>query len=157
MAGFPVITLRLPQKENDVQTIESKTGELPMTVSLTHTARLALTIGTLAATLSFTDASAASLSDQRSDMFLSSTADLSPVSDQILDENRGGSITPPTLNVSDLNADSHGNKVIGGTTGANVIGENSLSSNQGLVNVIQNSGNNVIIQSSTIVNLTFNK
>jgi hypothetical protein len=47
--------------------------------------------------------------------------------------------------------------VIGGITGNNIIGNGSISNTSGLVNVIQNSGNNVVIQSSTTVNMTFNK
>jgi parallel beta-helix repeat protein len=39
------------------------------------------------------------------------------------------------------------------TTGSNSISENSFSNSSGIPIVIQNSGNNVLIQNSTILNL----
>src|SRR5579872_1021243 len=116
-----------------------------------HTPRLILAIGALAATLSFTDAGAAPLTAQQDEAFSAP-----PVSDQVLGESRGGSYTPVTINNSELDATSTGNLVVGGTTGTNFLGDNAINS-QGLVNVIQNTGNNVVIQSSTIVTLTINK
>ncbi len=45
------------------------------------------------------------------------------------------------------------NKVTGGITGNNRIGERAFEGASGLTNVIQNSGNNVLIQNSTVINL----
>ena len=77
--------------------------------------------------------------------------------DAELDSSRGAFL-PNSINLNDVQqtaTDDH-NVVIGGTTGSNII-NGSFINTQGLVNVIQNSGNNVVIQSSTIVNLTFGK
>ena len=78
-----------------------------------------------------------------------------PVNELVLDETRG-TFTPDLLNLNNavLNADSSGNSVVGGVTGSNFIDGGSFTNTQGLVNVIQNSGNNVVIQSQTIVNMT---
>lgn len=80
----------------------------------------------------------------------SETVDLS-----VLDETRG-TFTPDLMNLNNavLSADSSGNSVTGGVTGNNFIDGGSFTNTQGLVNVIQNSGNNVVIQSQTIVNMT---
>lgn len=79
-----------------------------------------------------------------------------PVGDAELGESRGTFSPADILNldVATQNASSSNNSVVGGVTGSNVIGDSSFSNTQGLVNVIQNSGNNVVIQSSTIVNMT---
>ena len=78
----------------------------------------------------------------------------SSVSDEELDENRGA-FNPSVLNLSQLDAVSQGNTVNGGITGNNQIDTNAFSDTSGLVNVIQNSGNNNLIQSSTVVNINF--
>lgn len=78
----------------------------------------------------------------------------SSVSDEELDENRGA-FNPSVLNLSQLDAVSQGNTVNGGVTGNNLIDTNAFSETSGLVNVIQNSGNNNLIQSSTVVNINF--
>lgn len=41
------------------------------------------------------------------------------------------------------------------TTGGNLISEGAFAGSSGLATVIQNSGNNVLIQNSTIVNVQF--
>lgn len=80
----------------------------------------------------------------------------SPVSDLRLDESRGTSgFNAEVLGVSILEASSSNNSLSGNiTTGHNFISDNAFGNSQGVVSLIQNSGNNVIIQSSTIVNLT---
>ena len=60
-------------------------------------------------------------------------------------------------NSSILQANSSNNSVNNSVTGGNTISEGAFNSNSGLVNVIQNSGNNVLIQSSTIVNVQMNQ
>lgn len=72
------------------------------------------------------------------------------MSSEDLDENRGA-YNPNSA--SYLLASSSNNSVNNSVTGGNVISEGAFNSSSGLVNVIQNSGNNVLIQSSTIVNV----
>jgi len=79
----------------------------------------------------------------------------SAVTSTELDSSRGA-FTPSdllNLNYTNLSAQSSGNTTVGGVTGDNFINGGSFTNTQGLVNVIQNSGNNVIIQSSTVVNM----
>jgi len=78
------------------------------------------------------------------------------VMDSELDSSRGAFV-PNTINFNSLSANNTGNTVIGGVTGNNFISNSSFNNSSGLVNVIQNSGNNVVIQSSTIVNMTLNQ
>ncbi len=77
------------------------------------------------------------------------------VDESILDGARG-TFTPDLFNLNNavLTGESSGNSVVGGVTGSNFIDNGSFTNTQGLVNVIQNSGNNVVIQSQTIVNMT---
>ena len=77
----------------------------------------------------------------------------SDVSDAELDETRG-TFSPDMLNKNVLDAISNGNSSVNTVSGANTVSAEAFSNTSGLVNLIQNSGNNVIIQSSTIVNLT---
>jgi hypothetical protein len=46
-----------------------------------------------------------------------------------------------------------GNSAVNTTTGANSIADTAFAGAAGIVNTIQNTGNNVLIQSSTIVNV----
>jgi hypothetical protein len=46
-----------------------------------------------------------------------------------------------------------GNSTVNTTTGANSIGDTAFAGASGIVNTIQNTGNNVLIQSSTVVNV----
>ncbi len=46
-----------------------------------------------------------------------------------------------------------GNSAVNTTTGANSIGDTAFAGASGIVNTIQNTGNNVLIQSSTVVNV----
>ncbi len=77
------------------------------------------------------------------------------VDENLLDDARGA-FTPDLFNLNNavLTGESSGNSVVGGVTGSNNIAGGSFTNTQGLVNVIQNSGNNVVIQSQTIVNMT---
>lgn len=70
--------------------------------------------------------------------------------DAALDARRGG-----TLAHNDMRLDGQvaSNSAAHLTTGANVIDAGSLVGNAGLPVVIQNSGNNVLIQNATIVNV----
>lgn len=71
-----------------------------------------------------------------------------------LEAYRGGETIVKDLNINDLYAYSSGNQVNGGTTGRNVIGP-AFDGLNGIASVVQNSGNNVIIQGSTIINIDF--
>jgi hypothetical protein len=46
-----------------------------------------------------------------------------------------------------------GNSAVNTTTGANAISDTAFAGASGIINTIQNTGNNVLIQSSTIVNV----
>jgi hypothetical protein len=46
-----------------------------------------------------------------------------------------------------------GNSAVNNTTGANAISDAAFAGASGIVNTIQNTGNNVLIQSSTVVNV----
>jgi hypothetical protein len=78
----------------------------------------------------------------------------SSMSSEDLADSRGA-FSPSNSSV--LQANSSNNSVNNSVTGGNVISEGAFNSNSGLVNVIQNSGNNVLIQSSTIVNVQMNQ
>lgn len=66
---------------------------------------------------------------------------------------QGGVINVTQLTNAQLNADLGDNVAIGNVTGSNSIDE-SFSRASGLFSIIQNTGNNVIIQDSVIVNVT---
>ncbi|GAK85979.1 hypothetical protein JCM19238_3569 [Vibrio ponticus] len=55
---------------------------------------------------------------------------------------------------SEVNGYSVGNSAINTTNGNNHIGAGAFNAASGVNNVIQNTGNNVLIQNSTVVNLT---
>jgi len=65
---------------------------------------------------------------------------------------RGGSELV-SLDINESNGTVRDNFASNLTTGNNVITEGSLAGASGFATVIQNSGNNVLIQNSTIVNL----
>ena len=73
-----------------------------------------------------------------------------PVSVDALDTQRGGT---ETLNDMDLDGVVGNNYAANLVTGNNVVTEGSLTNNAGFNTVIQNSGNNVLIQNATILNL----
>lgn len=74
------------------------------------------------------------------------------LTDAELEDHRGGQQI--TLSDADLSAEMSGNTLIAGTNGANSIGAGALSGVSGIATVVQNTGNQVIIQSSTILNVT---
>ncbi|MGZ4977119.1 MAG: hypothetical protein ACXV8O_08210 [Methylobacter sp.] len=59
-----------------------------------------------------------------------------------------------TLNNMNVRAALSGNQANNNVNGYNIIDNGSLTQASGITSVIQNSGNNVIIQDSTIVNVT---
>ncbi len=72
-----------------------------------------------------------------------------------LEETRGmGGLDPNVFNVANLRAVNSGNTIENPVTGDNLIGMNAFQNAQGVISVVQNSGNGVVIQNSTIVNLS---
>jgi hypothetical protein len=71
--------------------------------------------------------------------------------DDELANQRGGADTH--LNQNNATGTVAGNVASQLTTGSNTIGESAFSNASGIPIVIQNSGNNVLIQNSTILNL----
>jgi hypothetical protein len=78
------------------------------------------------------------------------TADV--LGDADLANQRGGSETH--LNQNNATGTVSGNVASQLNTGSNTISESAFSNTNGIPIVIQNSGNNVLIQNSTILNLT---
>jgi hypothetical protein len=71
--------------------------------------------------------------------------------DELLDASRGGA----DLELNKIRSDGvvRDNQAYNLTTGSNLITEGAFSAANGFSTVIQNSGNNVLIQNSTIINL----
>jgi hypothetical protein len=66
----------------------------------------------------------------------------------------GGVIDITTVVNSSLEANLSDNSAFNNINGANLIDENSFTEASGVFSIIQNTGNNVIIQDSTIINVT---
>jgi len=81
--------------------------------------------------------------------FLTATA----VSDAELDVYRGEGVDVLTINKAELDGTLDGNTAINSVNGDNVISGGAFANTSGLSTAIQNSGNNVLIQNSTIVNV----
>ncbi|MBD8882380.1 hypothetical protein ISP25_20625 [Rhodanobacter hydrolyticus] len=74
------------------------------------------------------------------------------VSAETLDRYSGGTSVRNNQNLSGTVSNNSATKV---NTGSNVISANSFSGATGLPTVIQNTGNNVLIQNGVIVNVQF--
>ncbi len=80
-----------------------------------------------------------------------------PIPAAQLDAQRGGMDLGPQLiitNRNDLKAKLYDNVAVDNVTGNNGINGNAFAGASGLPIVMQNSGNNVIMQNATILNLT---
>ena len=78
--------------------------------------------------------------------------DLPSVSEDELSGIRGGEGT--AISLQDMNATVGGNSISGNiNTGSVSIGENAFTNLDGISSVVVNSGNNVSIQSSTVINV----
>ena len=75
----------------------------------------------------------------------------SAMSPKALAAQRGGQAV--TVNVNDLDGKLHDNSAINTISGNNYITQDAFSHSSGLPVAIQNSGNNVLIQNSFILNL----
>jgi len=72
-----------------------------------------------------------------------------------LDDARGREgVDMTTLNNMNVRATLSGNQANNNVNGYNIIDHGSFAQASGITSVIQNSGNNVVIQDSTIVNVT---
>lgn len=72
-----------------------------------------------------------------------------------LDNARGREgVNMTTLNNMNVRTTLSGNHANNNTNGYNVIDQGSFAQASGITSVIQNSGNNVVIQDSTMVNVT---
>lgn len=69
-----------------------------------------------------------------------------------LDQQRGGAAIQ-TFNVMDLEAGLKSNVAKNNVTGSNAVTNGAFANANGLSTVVQNSGNNVIIQNATILHL----
>ena len=79
------------------------------------------------------------------------------LSEEALSEQRGeGTVLIDDISVTqaDLDAVSVGNSVANSITGDNYINGGAFSGANGIIDTIQNTGNNVLIQKATIVNIT---
>ena len=82
---------------------------------------------------------------------------------QSLENERGGTqtnfttttITDEVANTNTLNGSVDHNSATNVTTGDNVISTGAFANTHGVPMVIQNSGNNVVIQNATILNVQF--
>lgn len=70
--------------------------------------------------------------------------------DSALSDFRGGATI---TNTNDLDASLYGNTALDTLTGGNLVTEGALAGMSGVSTLIQNSGNNVLIQNAVILNL----
>jgi hypothetical protein len=73
-----------------------------------------------------------------------------PVDVKVLARKRGGADVANDMQLKGVVAD---NRAVNVTTGNNLITEGAFANSAGLPMVVQNSGNNVLIQNATIVNI----
>lgn len=72
------------------------------------------------------------------------------VPDSELANYRGGATI---TNINDLNGTLYNNSALDSVTGGNFVTDGALAGSTGFSTLIQNSGNNVLIQNATILNL----
>lgn len=85
--------------------------------------------------------------------------DVAPVLLEELDQSRGlgGVVDLSNVDITNnsiLDAELTDNKVSDSVTGYNIIDQGSFNDASGVFSIIQNTGNNVIIQDSTIITIT---
>ena len=78
------------------------------------------------------------------------------VTSEVMEQSRGKQSVELdfTSLASDVEGISVGNKASHTVSGNNVLSSGALSDSSGISSVIQNTGNNVLIQNSTVVNLS---
>ncbi len=83
--------------------------------------------------------------------------DIAAESDESLSNTRGASgvsFTAETLGVAILSGISTGNTTNGGVTGTNNISGNAFNDSSGFSLVLQNSGNNSVVNAAMVINLS---
>ncbi len=75
------------------------------------------------------------------------------VDSQDLAVSRGGAELDITLNEAKTSGSVSGNQASYLTTGSNYVNDGSFAGAAGFSTVVQNSGNNVLIQNATVINL----
>ena len=83
--------------------------------------------------------------------------DLVPLSTEVLDASTAKAqiqVDKIVINENDLDGVVTDNVAIGNTTGNNVVSDGAFSSSTGFMTTIQNTGNNVLIQNATIINVS---
>lgn len=79
-----------------------------------------------------------------------------PVTADALDDLRGGTDNKTIVtNISDVDGTVDGNIAANTVSGTNMVSGGSFGNSAGLNTVIQNSGNNVLIQNSTVLSIQF--
>ena len=84
-------------------------------------------------------------------------ATVAPVSDEALGAESGKAqlqLDKVVINSEDLNGILQGNVATGTTNGNNTISGDAFSNSAGFMTAIQNTGNNVLIQDATIINIS---
>lgn len=74
------------------------------------------------------------------------------MADDQLDQLRG---RQTVFNTNDVDGQLYNNEAISNVTGSNFVTDGSFAGMSGFATVIQNSGNNVLIQNATVLNLQF--
>lgn len=77
------------------------------------------------------------------------------VSDSVLSQESGQGLNPSNANLANNSISVTGGSSL--VNGNNIIGDQALSDVNGITTVIQNSGNNVIVQTATQINVEFQK
>lgn len=94
--------------------------------------------------------------DQGADLFVSdqglSMFGSAAVADDQLDQLRG---RQTVFNSNEVDGQLYNNEAVSNVTGSNFVTDGSFSGMSGFSTVIQNSGNNVLIQNATVLNLQF--
>lgn len=80
--------------------------------------------------------------------FMGATA----IADEQLDQLRG---RQTVFNTNDVDGQLYNNEAVSNVTGSNFVTDGSFAGMSGFSTVIQNSGNNVLIQNATVLNLQF--
>lgn len=88
---------------------------------------------------------------------LAAFEDAGTLSDEELNKHRAREkieVDQITLNNQDQDGDVTDNVAVGNTNGDNVINGQAFSDSSGFLSSVQNTGNNVLIQNSTIINVS---
>lgn len=85
---------------------------------------------------------------------ISSSTEIVASLDELEDARGTEGVDITTLNTMNVKATLTNNTATNNVTGSNVIDTSAFSGANGMFSVIQNTGNNVVIQDSTIVNVT---